>query len=193
MGNIFHSCNAKWKAHCCIMTAILTYLFWGHSCVPQARAQSTENIAPPTEQTERVKTVVHLYFLNSSKNFLTAEERVIARSPDPQEFSAQIVAELINGPQKELIATVPQQARLRALFVAENGIGYVDLSQTIREHHPGGNFTELMTIYSIVNSLVLNVAQIKAVKILIEGQEALTLAGHIDLRFPFKANMLLIR
>ena len=108
MGHIFHSCNAKWKAHCCIMMAILTYLLWGHSCVPQARAQSTENIAPPTEQTERVKTVVHLYFLNSSKNFLTAEERVIARSPDPQEFSAQIVAELINGPQKELIATVPQ-------------------------------------------------------------------------------------
>ena len=34
---------------------------------------------------------------------------------------------------------------------------------------------------------------VEAVKILIDGQEETTLAGHIDLRYPFTANMLLIR
>jgi hypothetical protein len=48
-------------------------------------------------------------------------------------------------------------------------------------------------VYSIVNSLILNVTDIEAVKILIEGQESITLAGHIDLQQPLKANMLLIR
>ena len=52
---------------------------------------------------------------------------------------------------------------------------------------------ELLTIYSIVNSLILNVPNIKAVKILINGNEAKTLAGHIDLQTAIKANMLLIR
>jgi len=39
----------------------------------------------------------------------------------------------------------------------------------------------------------LNIPEIHAVKILIGGRESMTLAGHIDLRFPLKANMLLIR
>jgi hypothetical protein len=50
-----------------------------------------------------------------------------------------------------------------------------------------------MTVYSLVNSIVLNLETVEAVKILIDGQEETTLAGHIDLRNPFTANMLLIR
>jgi hypothetical protein len=67
------------------------------------------------------------------------------------------------------------------------------MSKEIKEKHPGGSRSELMTIYTIVNSLILNIPEIDAVKILIEGCESMTLAGHIDTRFPFKANMLLIR
>jgi hypothetical protein len=39
----------------------------------------------------------------------------------------------------------------------------------------------------------LNIPEIHAVKFLINGKESMTLNGHIDLRSPFKANMLLIR
>ena len=75
-----------------------------------------------------------------------------------------------------------------------NGVkALVDFSAEIQENHPGGVATELLTVYSIVNSLILNIAEIEVVKILIEGQESLTLAGHIDLQQPFEANMLLIR
>ena len=51
----------------------------------------------------------------------------------------------------------------------------------------------MMTIWSIVNTLVLNVPEIEAVKILIGGGEAETLAGHIDLSRPLRANMPLVR
>jgi hypothetical protein len=50
-----------------------------------------------------------------------------------------------------------------------------------------------MTIYSIVDTLVLNLEQVRQVKFLIGGQEAATLAGHVDLSRPFKADMLWIR
>jgi hypothetical protein len=51
----------------------------------------------------------------------------------------------------------------------------------------------LLTIFSVVNSLILNVSEIDRVKILIDGSETSTLAGHINLQVPFKAHMLLIR
>ena len=69
----------------------------------------------------------------------------------------------------------------------------MDLAAGIGDLHPGGIKSELLTIYSIANSLILNVPEVEAVKILVNGNETATLAGHIDLQVPLKANMLLIR
>jgi spore germination protein GerM len=91
------------------------------------------------------------------------------------------------------VRTIPEQTTLRALFVAQDGTAYVDLSETIKDTFPGGIKAELFAIFSIVNSLILNIPEIDSVKILVGGNEAMTLAGHVELRFPFNANMLLIR
>ena len=139
------------------------------------------------------KSVAHLYFTDKNNLFLKAEERILSQTGDPIRFGQAIVRGLIRGPGQELAPTIPQNTKLRALYITEEGTGYVDLSVDIQENHPGGVATELLTVYSIVNSLILNIAEIEAVKILIEGQESLTLAGHIDLQQPFEANMLLIR
>ncbi|MBL7178636.1 MAG: GerMN domain-containing protein [Desulfobacterales bacterium] len=135
--------------------------------------------------------VVHLYFSDKENSYLTAEEQNLVHSNNPAEFGQTIIEALIQGPREGLMRTIPAGTILRALYVTSDGIAYVDL--TLKDAHPGGIQTELMTIYSIVNSLILNISGINAVKILIDGRESMTLAGHVDLRFPFKANMLLIR
>jgi spore germination protein GerM len=89
--------------------------------------------------------------------------------------------------------TLPEGTTLNAFYVTRDGIAYVDLSDKISQAQPGGVKSELFIIYSIVNSLILNIPEIDRVKILIGGRDTMTLAGHIDLRFPFKANMLMIR
>jgi len=139
------------------------------------------------------KALVHLYFADKDNSFLIAEERVLFRSDDPAEFGKTIIESLIRGPQKKLMRTIPVETALRALYVTQDGTAYVDITEAVKEHHPGGSESELMTIYSIVNSLILNIPEIDAVKILIGGRESMTLAGHIDLSSPFKADMLLIR
>ena len=139
------------------------------------------------------KCVVHLYFSDKSISFLTAEERNLFYSDNPVEFAKIIINALIEGPGKGRMTTIPAGTTIRALYVTRDGTAYVDISNTIKNSSPGGIKTELFTIYSIVNSLILNIPEIDAVKILIGGREAVTLAGHIDLGFPFKANMLLIR
>jgi len=139
------------------------------------------------------KSPIHLYFAGRNSNFLMAEQRVVLHPDDPAGLADTIVKALIKGPQKGLLKTIPADTQLRALYITPDGTCYVDLSEAVRKNHPGGSKSELLTIYSMVNSLVLNVPEIERVQILIEGNEAPTLAGHINLQLPVKANMLLIR
>ena len=137
--------------------------------------------------------VVHLYFSDKKNSFLIAEAWNLGHSENPAEFGKIIVEALANGPRTRLMPTLPEGTTLNAFYVTRDGTAYVDLSENIRRAYPGGIKSELFIIYSIVNSLILNIPDIDSVKILIAGRESTTLAGHIDLRFPFKANMLLIR
>ena len=156
------------------------------------REESGESPRPVNLKTSQT-TLAHLYFLDKEGQFLIAEERVLKRPENPALLARSIVEALIKGPQKGLIRTIPAETRVRAIYVTQEGICYVDLTSNITDKHPGGIKSELFSIYSIVNSVVLNVPEVEAVKILISGDESATLAGHIDLQFPVKANMLLIR
>ena len=139
------------------------------------------------------KSPVHLYFIAPSNYFLMSEYRVVIHAEGRVSLARAIVEALIKGPQEDLLPTMPPGTRLNAIFVTPENVCYLDLSAEIRYNHPGGCITELLTVYSMVNSLILNVSEIKSVKILIDGAETPTLAGHISLQFPAKANMLLIR
>ena len=59
--------------------------------------------------------------------------------------------------------------------------------------HPGGSFTELLTVYAIVNAVTANLPTVQRVQILIDGKEADTLAGHVDLRRPLIRDVTLVR
>jgi len=135
---------------------------------------------------------VYLYFSDNKNQYLLGEERFGMGSDDPVLFCRQIVEALIKGPHSDLVGTIPPATEIRAVYIDEK-TAYADFTREIGTSHPGGIFSELMTIYSIVNTLVLNVDEVDQVKILIGGQEAETLSGHIDIRFPLNADMLLIR
>lgn len=139
------------------------------------------------------KIQAHLYFADRTNSFLKSELRVVDRPDDPAEFARAIVEALIKGPQRGLIRTIPAGTALSAIYIAPDNVCYVDLSEAVKTNHPGGSNSEMLTVYSIVNTLILNVTEIKRVKILIGAHESPTLAGHINLQLPFKAHMLLIR
>ena len=155
---------------------------------PRGKTPYQTSMPTPSE-----KSPVHLYFIAKNNNFLRSEQRAVIHPDGTVNFARTIVEALIKGPQEDLLRTIPSGTKLNAVYVTSDGVCYVDLSEEIRHNHPGGSNTELLTIYSIVNSLILNVPEIERVKLLIDGSEVLTLAGHINLQFPAKANMLLIR
>ena len=139
------------------------------------------------------KSATHLYFADGDYYYLMSEQRVVTHSGEALDYARSIVEALLKGPQSTLVRTIAADTQLRAIYLVPDGVCYVDLSPAVREDHPGGCNSELLTIYSVVNSLILNVPEIKRVKLLIDGNEAQTLAGHIDLVYPLEANMLLIR
>ncbi len=155
------------------------------------------------QKTPEAKSEVLLYFASPDyighNGFLVAQggysnkDRTPANPTNPVMFAKNIIQALIRGPGHGLMRTLPQDTKLRALYVTDDGTAYADFSVALKDNHPGGVMAELITIYSIVNSLVLNITGIDRVKILIEGHEFLTLAGHIDLQNPFTPEMLLIR
>ena len=91
------------------------------------------------------------------------------------------------------VSAIPAGTMLRAFYVTERGDAFVDLSGEVSSKHPGGSFTELLTVYAIVNAVTANLPTIQRVQILIDGKEAETLAGHVDLRRPLVRDVTLVR
>ncbi len=135
---------------------------------------------------------VHLYFADRRGRFLHARERVFKHPSDPLALGRAILGMLIEGPRSGPGRTLPAGSQVRAFFI-DGDTAVVDFNEAVREKHPGGCRTELLTIFSVVNSLVLNMDGVEQVRILIEGREVDTLAGHIDLHPAYAADMLLVR
>jgi hypothetical protein len=137
---------------------------------------------------------VSLYYADNARFALLAEQRQLPRSENPVALGRTIIRELATGPlDKHRVRTLPKGDILKTFFIGSDKTAYVDLNPEMWTHHPGGVQADMLAIYSIVNSLVLNMAEIDAVKILSAGREPIPAAGHLDLRYPLKANILLIR
>ena len=84
---------------------------------------------------------------------------------------------------------MPPGTALRAVYLTERGDAYVDLSGEAVTAHPGGTLSELLTVYTIVNALTVNLPAVTAVQVLVDGKEVDTLSGHVDLRRPLVKNL----
>ena len=54
--------------------------------------------------------------------------------------------------------------------------------------HPGSGTSELATVYSLTNTLLANLPEVRRVRILIDEKEAESIRGHISLKKPFVFN-----
>lgn len=101
-------------------------------------------------------------------------------------------AQLQTAPEG-LVAVIPEGTALRAFYVTDRGDAFVDVTGDVSSRHAGGSTTELLTVYAIVHAVTANLPTIRRVQILIDGREADTLAGHVDLRRPLAPDPALVR
>ncbi len=149
--------------------------------VRQIEKKTATNI-PEAEKIKRT-----LYF--SLDDRLASEEREIILKKD--DFATQVkdvLRELIKGPVNDLRLTplIPEETKIKSIFLDNNSICYLNFSREIQEKFPGGAWTELLSLYSIAHTVIENFPEIRGVQILVEGYSIETLTGHIDARYPFQ-------
>ncbi len=127
---------------------------------------------------------VLLYFSGPEGEYLIGEKREILKKSEVKEEAKETIVELIKGPRGKLIPTLPPRTKLLTLQINDAGVAKVNFNPSLSKDHPGGSSAEMMTVYSIVNSLALNFPQIKRVQILIDGKPIETITGHLSLRQP---------
>jgi spore germination protein GerM len=146
------------------------------------RASAAPSPAAPAPPGRKIK--ARLFYVAEDGISLTGVERDVAYGEGALEQAREIVAAQIAPVVEPLVSAVPPGTALRAVFLTESGDAYVDLSREIVSAHPGGTINELLTIYTIVNALTVNLPAVTGVQVLVDGKEVDTLAGHIDLRRP---------
>jgi hypothetical protein len=135
---------------------------------------------------------VRLYFEAPDKDGLLPEERDVAFSPDLARQLRTVVEELVRGPSQGLVATLPPATRVNDVFVLAHGVACVSLSGEVAGGLPGGSRAELLTVYSIVNTIVTNFPAVSRVQLVLNDQLATTLAGHVDIGRPLPPDMTLV-
>lgn len=106
-------------------------------------------------------------------------------SNDPILRAKQVLNTLLAGPVDSELRTLPPDAALIAFYILPDGTGVADFSEAMATAIPSGVQSEQLAVDSITKTLEANLPQVRRLKILIHGQEAETLAGHLDLTQTF--------
>jgi hypothetical protein len=78
------------------------------------------------------------------------------------------------------------------VFVQARGIACVSLSGEIASGLPGGSRAELLTVYSIVNTVVTNFPAVSRVQLMVNDQLTSSLGGHVDVSRALPPDMTLV-
>ena len=141
--------------------------------------------APPPGR----KIKARLFYVADEGTRLTSVQRDVAYGDSADDQAREIIAAQITPVIEPLVSAVPPGTTLRAVFITKSGDAYVDLSREARAAHPGGTVNELLTVYTIVNALTVNLPAVTRVQLLVDGKEVDTLSGHVDLRHPLEKNL----
>jgi hypothetical protein len=137
--------------------------------------------------------IATLYYGTPDGQALAAVKREVPLGEGPREQGRQILESELEDAPAPYLSLIPRGTTLRAFYITDRGDAFVDLSVEASTLHPGGSTHELLTVYAIVNAVTAHLTSIERVQILIDGRQADTLAGHVDLRRPFERDTVLVR
>lgn len=147
-----------------------------------------EVLAPPISTPTDVMVQAKIFWA-SGANHVAPVVIQLPLSADPVQRSRQVLHALMNNPPTADQRTIPADAVLLGFYMLPDGTAIADFSDALTAETPSGILSEQMVVDSIARTLESNVPSLHRLKILIHGQEADTLAGHVDLTGFFDLNV----
>ena len=175
--------------------ALVAMLAWGVSIALERLVApspaATEPAEPAPAATGHITAT--LYYGSEDGQALVPIRREVPLADGVVAQGRQILEAQLQPPPEPYVSVIPAGTMLRAFYVTERGDAFVDLSAELSSAHPGGSFTELLTVYAIVHAVTANLPAVQRVQILLDGKEVDTIAGHVDVRRPLTPDMTLVR
>jgi Sporulation and spore germination len=152
----------------------------------QLAAQQQLAMAPPANGPP---TPVTLYVASDFEATLRKSQMNIVLPAERSERARAVLRSLfgayLQSPSPHLIGA---GADVRDVYLLGDDTAVVDTNSAFADAHPSGVLAEELTVASIVATLNANDDKIQRVKIVVNGQERETLAGHADLRRFYSAS-----
>jgi hypothetical protein len=126
-----------------------------------------------------------LYF-PTGNGLLAIEPRPLALSGDTATQVRALLTALLEGPREEGLAPLfDTPVTLLEVYLDADGTAFADLGAADQEAPPAiGSTEELQVVYSLVNTVALNVSGVHRVVLLWNGHQRETWAGHVDTARP---------
>lgn len=142
------------------------------------------SVAAPADATGKAK----IFWATEQGDRLEPVEIEIPLSADPAHRAKRVLDALITSPPAPARRTLPADAALLEFYLLPDGTAIADFSDALSRATPSGIGSEQQAVDSIARTLEANVAGARRLRILINGQPAETLAGHVDLTgfFPLQ-------
>jgi hypothetical protein len=125
------------------------------------------------------------------EGMLVAGTTAAKRQPDTQAQAREIIAAALQD-RAAAQAPVLRDVKLRAFYLDAQGTAYIDLAPSALPVRASA-WDEQLAVYALVNTLMQNFEEIRQVAFLVDGRDAQTLAGHIDLSRMYAKRMDLVK
>jgi hypothetical protein len=142
---------------------------------PQNKQAIAPPAAGPTEQ-------VTLYVAHDDSGSLQAQSANIPLPSGRQERAQELLRSLLDVYlDKSSSHPLGAGSEIRDVYLVDPGLAVIDVNGAFANLHRSGILVEELTIASLIETLSANIPGITRVKILVDGNQRDTLAGHVDL------------
>jgi hypothetical protein len=146
------------------------------------RAQNVPDSRPISAPVAGPASRVTFYLAYDDPGVVRAQEASIALPTDPAQRGREILHALLGEYVKRPSShELPADADVKDVFLVNGNTAVVDTTPAFAEGHRSGVFVETLTIASLVKTMTTNLPGVTRVRILVDGKERETLAGHADL------------
>lgn len=139
----------------------------------------TRPLAPPVQgPTEQVT----LYVAVDDPGVLRAQAANIPLPADRQQRAQELLSALLGlYLDKSSPHPLAPGAEIREVYLVDPGLAVIDTNAAFADGHRSGVLVEELTVASLMQTLSANIPGIVRLKILVDGKQRETLAGHADL------------